>query len=306
MVTDLVQWGMPGKEAPEARRCIVCKEFKDLRDFREGRSLCKECQNKRVYALREGNRGWGTASIRAVTSCPACSYDAERVEDLISHLRTSHTTDKGVIGLDCVVCLLCRKIRKGSIAKHLWLNHALTGEHYLKQFPRAIIEHYRSSELGGGRAQAGQRRRHYRQQLKEVHRVCHICSALPDDLDLHLRKRHLLDLDTQLYPADSLARQVLAMRHPNDVHWTWGKNEALVYVVQAGGPDRPIKFGFTQRLLYRLRTLQTSLPDQIIILKTFPGSIEDELAAHKLFKHLSVRREWFHPADEIWEYLSQV
>jgi hypothetical protein len=81
-----------------------------------------------------------------------------------------------------------------------------------------------------------------------------------------------------------------------------------VYILQTE-PDGPVKIGFTRRRIYnRVAAGQTFSPDRIYVLAETYGTLQDETALHRRFKHLRVRGEWFRYGDEVQElvaYLSE-
>lgn len=78
-----------------------------------------------------------------------------------------------------------------------------------------------------------------------------------------------------------------------------------VYFIQAGGPSGPVKIGTTGDLKKRLAGLQTSAPEDLILLDVIPGGREKEAALHAQFQHLRMRGEWFVPGSEIFAFLRQ-
>lgn len=73
----------------------------------------------------------------------------------------------------------------------------------------------------------------------------------------------------------------------------------MIYFIQAkkGGP---IKIGFTTKAAtQRLMQLQTSCPDELVILKEREGSVDQERALHANLSDHRIRGEWYNPTDEV-------
>lgn len=213
------------------------------------------------------------------------------------------------MGLDLIYCFVCKRAFKATFMDHLRKRHQMSGQEYLERFPFALLTTLRSSDVGGGRLTVGQRRRLSRTLLNKVGQRCERCGSIPEDMVLHLRHtHHVIDLDYhEGYggPNGPLVRRILDQRRDEDRYWRWPLSRKLIYFIQAGAPDRPIKIGFTQRIHHRLRQFQTDVPDPLVILATIPGDHEDESALHERFMHLNVRREWFRPEVELLEFIQE-
>lgn len=74
----------------------------------------------------------------------------------------------------------------------------------------------------------------------------------------------------------------------------------MIYFIQAeqGGP---VKIGYTtgETIAARLSSLQTSCPFPLRVLRTMPGTTQDERALHARFADARLHGEWFHPTDEL-------
>lgn len=64
-----------------------------------------------------------------------------------------------------------------------------------------------------------------------------------------------------------------------------------------------VKIGYTERLDNRVAELQTSNAFELKILRSVPGSLNDERKLHKRFKHLHIRGEWFQLNDELKSFI---
>lgn len=75
-----------------------------------------------------------------------------------------------------------------------------------------------------------------------------------------------------------------------------------IYVVAAGAA---IKIGFTRRgAAERIRTLQTTAPQRLELVRAFPGTVEDERALHARFAAYREQGEWFRREGEVAEWLT--
>lgn len=66
-----------------------------------------------------------------------------------------------------------------------------------------------------------------------------------------------------------------------------------------------MKIGFANDPTRRLRELQTGSPLRLRLVAEVPGTIEDERALHRHFRHLRERHEWFRPVPELRVYLAR-
>jgi hypothetical protein len=70
-----------------------------------------------------------------------------------------------------------------------------------------------------------------------------------------------------------------------------------VYFIQAGSKSGPVKIGCSSNPERRLMTLQASHFEILRLIRTVPGSNQEEIAFHHHFKAYRIRKEWFrwHP-----------
>lgn len=83
------------------------------------------------------------------------------------------------------------------------------------------------------------------------------------------------------------------------------QGQSCVYFVQAE-TSRRIKIGFTElQPQARLSTLQIGSPEKLRLLGTFPGSMADERATHKLFISDQIAGEWFSETKALLEFIAE-
>lgn len=71
-----------------------------------------------------------------------------------------------------------------------------------------------------------------------------------------------------------------------------------LYFVQAA--SGPIKIGFTRKQpIGRLKELQVGNHEDLTLLLSVPGTMEQERQLHEELKPYLIRREWFQPAPEV-------
>ena len=75
---------------------------------------------------------------------------------------------------------------------------------------------------------------------------------------------------------------------------------SVIYFIQCADF---IKIGFSTNVHRRFYTIQNGNPHTLTILKTIPGTKEDEKRFHKRFAHLRVRNEWFKFTGSLKKYL---
>lgn len=68
----------------------------------------------------------------------------------------------------------------------------------------------------------------------------------------------------------------------------------FIYFIQ-GESGGSVKIGYASDITKRIKTLQTGFPETLIIVKSFPGNIDDEGNIHQEFKDFRIRGEWFEP-----------
>ena len=73
----------------------------------------------------------------------------------------------------------------------------------------------------------------------------------------------------------------------------------MIYVIQAGGEDGPVKIGLTYDPEKRLAELQTGNPEILTLLRVLEGDAAREAEIHSMFSHLKIRGEWFHFAPRM-------
>lgn len=67
----------------------------------------------------------------------------------------------------------------------------------------------------------------------------------------------------------------------------------------------PIKIGFSIDPWDRIKGLQTGCSDDLVFLGVLSGTMDDELDLHEGFTKYRGRGEWFEPAQEILEFISE-
>jgi len=77
-----------------------------------------------------------------------------------------------------------------------------------------------------------------------------------------------------------------------------------VYFIQ-GTISKNIKIGHTTKTMrQRLRGIQSS--DPLVVLKTIPGTKEDESRLHIAFRDAHSHREWFRPTEALLAYINSL
>ena len=77
-----------------------------------------------------------------------------------------------------------------------------------------------------------------------------------------------------------------------------------VYFIQSGGPDGPIKIGYTNgSVLRRLQMLQTGNPNTLVVLASVPGSHLEERRLHAKFWSTVVGGEWYAASDALLDHI---
>lgn len=95
------------------------------------------------------------------------------------------------------------------------------------------------------------------------------------------------------------------LQHPRLVRDFERLTSGTVYFIQ-GESTRLIKIGFTDRAVKaRCAILQVGSPDKLIILGSIDGSREIESYLHDIFAKHRVIGEWFRPAVEILEFITE-
>lgn len=124
----------------------------------------------------------------------------------------------------------------------------------------------------------------------------------------HYRKWHpeerLPEPIIDLANMQELHGRVLAGQNDVDRYWSWGR-EPGVYFVQAGGPGRPIKIGYSGKIRERVTEIQVGCPDEVEVLLTHPGTKADEFALHRQFAKDWFRGEWFLPSEALLTHIEE-
>lgn len=77
-------------------------------------------------------------------------------------------------------------------------------------------------------------------------------------------------------------------------------NNGYTYFIQSSY-NRLIKIGYSRKIKTRMKDLQNSSPDELILLLLIKGNREKEL--HEKFRPYRKHGEWFEPSREILQYL---
>lgn len=80
------------------------------------------------------------------------------------------------------------------------------------------------------------------------------------------------------------------------------KYPGFIYFIQ-GENGGPIKIGFTENISKRLKGLQTGHCDNLVVLATFPGKMQNEKDLHSKYGEIRLRGEWFKPTEELIKYI---
>lgn len=86
--------------------------------------------------------------------------------------------------------------------------------------------------------------------------------------------------------------------HPEDAPDLPRGKYPSIYLVQAG-EGGPVKIGVSTDVPSRIRSLQTGIPQPLILLATFPGCRSKERRLHERLARYRIRGEWFSPAPEV-------
>lgn len=68
--------------------------------------------------------------------------------------------------------------------------------------------------------------------------------------------------------------------------------ETYIYLLRCR-PNGPTKIGFAADVEARIRGLQTGNPDQLHLITSIPGTLEEETRIHRHLRKERVRGEWF-------------
>jgi len=79
----------------------------------------------------------------------------------------------------------------------------------------------------------------------------------------------------------------------------------MIYALQETVRPFRIKLGYSKHPLKRFATIAAALPQEVVFLGWWEGSITDERFYHEHFKEFRVEgtREWYVPDPEILEFL---
>jgi hypothetical protein len=67
--------------------------------------------------------------------------------------------------------------------------------------------------------------------------------------------------------------------------------------------DIEIKIGYSGSPIIRSKSLKKERGREVRIIHAIPGTIDDEKALHRRFKHLQTTGEWFRPELELLEFI---
>jgi hypothetical protein len=76
----------------------------------------------------------------------------------------------------------------------------------------------------------------------------------------------------------------------------------FVYFIQ-GESGGPIKIGYSDDVVKRLKGLQTGYPDNLKILFAYPGNQDDEKSIHEMLNSDRLRGEWFKPTETLFSVI---
>ncbi|MFL6210227.1 MAG: GIY-YIG nuclease family protein [Pyrinomonadaceae bacterium] len=76
----------------------------------------------------------------------------------------------------------------------------------------------------------------------------------------------------------------------------------MIYFVQSG-INGPIKIGYAIEPWKRIKQLQTGNHEMLAFLKAIPGDKKRETEIHKLLSPHKKQGEWYHPTNEVLEFI---
>lgn len=82
-------------------------------------------------------------------------------------------------------------------------------------------------------------------------------------------------------------------------------NKDVVYFVQ-DGVSKKIKIGYSSNFKRRYRDLCSSNANDLFVLGVIRGSEEKEREIHSQFSHHRSHGEWFHPTEQILQFIKEV
>ena len=97
------------------------------------------------------------------------------------------------------------------------------------------------------------------------------------------------------------------MRDLSDDLYEQGKHAPHVYFMQFGSADAPVKIGYTRNLGARLRTIESSHWEPMVLLVAIPGDKSKETEIHaKLSRFRIGTTEWFESSDELRTFVDEI
>jgi len=66
-----------------------------------------------------------------------------------------------------------------------------------------------------------------------------------------------------------------------------------------------IKIGFTKNIKKRIKELQTSNSNKLVLLGYFIGDMNKEQELHNQFKNYQILNEWFRPDQKLIDYINE-
>ena len=79
----------------------------------------------------------------------------------------------------------------------------------------------------------------------------------------------------------------------------------MLYFIQAGDKNGPIKIGVSSNPTARLRSLQVANHQKLKILLLIPGNKLREKITHGMFSESCIHGEWFNPTEDLKNFISQ-
>lgn len=80
----------------------------------------------------------------------------------------------------------------------------------------------------------------------------------------------------------------------------------VVYFVQAGDENGPVKIGHTRDLKARMSALANASAVPLVLLGTIQGGRQLEMALHRGFAHLRLEGEWFQAEDDLFHMIAEM
>jgi hypothetical protein len=80
----------------------------------------------------------------------------------------------------------------------------------------------------------------------------------------------------------------------------------MIYFVQVGWEDGPIKIGYSANLSQRISMLRVAAVNtRVWLLSAIPGDMQDEKALHRRFAAHRIRGEYFRPDRELLDFIDE-